>query len=305
MKGKHLIIIAGPTASGKTALAIHLAEKLETEILSADSRQFYREMSIGTAKPAPVELQQVKHHFIDSLTVTQDYNVGMFERDTLNLLEKIYEKKDTAVMAGGSGLYIQAVCKGFDDLPEADPELREQLILIFREEGIASLQNRLQALDPVYFQQVDIKNPHRLIRAIEVCQLTGKRYSDLRKTGAASLRTFSPLKIGLSLSREEMYKRINRRVDLMMEQGLLEEVKKLLPYRSYNALNTLGYKELFEYIDGKTSLPLAVEKIKQNTRNFAKRQMTWFRKDSGMNWFQPDDTEGIWKLIREKTGIQS
>ena len=300
--GKHLIVILGPTAVGKTAVAIELAKKLNTEIISADSRQFFKEMSIGTAKPNKEELSAAKHHFINSLSVTDEYNVGMFEKDALQVLDTIFKKKDIALLAGGSGLYINAVCDGFDDVPKADKEIRDNLNAMFKSEGISYLQKTLEKLDPEHFKNMDINNPHRLTRAIEVCMATGKPYSELRK-GEKKKRKFTSIKIGLNMDREKLYEKINTRVDQMMKEGLLEEVQALAPFRvggNLNSLQTVGYKELFDHLDGKTNLNRAIELIKQNTRNFAKRQMTWFRKDEEIKWFEPKDLEKMMGFIAEK-----
>ena len=298
---KSLIIICGPTAVGKTAVAVELATELHTEIISADSRQFFREMNIGTAKPSPQELKAAKHHFINSLSVTDEYNVGMFERDALKILDSIFQKKDYALLVGGSGLYINAVCNGFDEVPQADKEIRNNLAEMYKQEGITYLQNTLQKLDPEHFKKMDIKNPHRLIRAIEVCITTGKLYSELRK-GEKKKRNFDVIRIGLTLDREKLYAKINARVDQMMKEGLLEEVKALAPLRArgnLNSLQTVGYKELFDHLDGKTDLNRAIELIKQNTRNFAKRQMTWFRKDDEIKWFAPQEIQKILDYVAE------
>ena len=296
---KFLIVICGPTAVGKTSVALELAKKFDTEIISADSRQFFREMNIGTAKPTADELKTVKHHFIDSLSVRDEYNVGMFERDTLKVLENLFEKKTRAVMAGGSGLYINAVCDGFDKVPEADKEIRDNLTEIYKREGIGYLQSTLKKLDEEHYRKIDIKNPHRLIRAIEVCMTTGKKYSELRK-GEKQKRNFIPVKIGLNMEREKLYEKINSRVDKMMEEGLPEEVKSLWKYKHHNSLKTVGYQELFGHLEGKYDLGKAVELIKQNTRNFAKRQMTWFRKDKGIQWFAPEDLGELLKFANSR-----
>lgn len=293
---KYLISIAGPTAIGKTAAAIELARHYQTEILSADSRQFYREMSIGTAKPSPEELVAAPHHFIGSHSIEDDINVGDFEREGLALLDNLFIKHDLVVMAGGSGLYIKAITEGFDDLPEADAAIRENLNSIFAEHGIGALQKRLQLSDPDYYARVDLQNPQRLIRALEVCETTGQPYSSFR-TGNNRQRPFNIIKIALDMPREELYERINKRVDMMVESGLLDEVKQLLPYRHLNALNTVGYSEIFEYLDGKTDLATAIAMIKQNTRRFAKRQLTWFRKDKDTQWFHPTDIPAIINYI--------
>lgn len=304
MSNKSLIVILGPTAVGKTSVAVELAKTLQTEILSADSRQFFREMNIGTAKPAPKELSAVKHHFINSLSVTNEYNVGMFERDALKILDTLFQNKNSVIMAGGSGLYINAVCNGFDEVPQADKEIRANLAEMYKREGIAYLQTTLKKLDEEHYKKVDIKNPHRLIRAIEVCMTTGKPYSELRK-GEKKKRNFIPIKIGLNIDREKLYDRINTRVDSMIADGLLEEVKALAPFRAggkqLNSLLTVGYKELFDHLEGKTELAAAVELIKQNTRNFAKRQLTWFRKDTEIKWFEPSDLAGMIAFIKAKS----
>jgi len=298
---KTLIVIAGPTASGKTTLAIELAKKLNTEILSADSRQFYREMAIGTAKPTPEELSQAKHHFIDSHSITENFSVGDFEKQGLELLETVFKKHDTAILVGGSGLYIKAICEGFDALPSASAEVRDKLNREFGNKGIAYLQERLKAADPAYYEQVDLNNPQRLIRALEVFESTGVPFSVYRKS-AINTRPFRCIKTGLDLPRGLLYERINHRVDDMVKQGLVEEVRSLLPYRHLNALNTVGYSELFDYFDGKTNLDTALSLIKQNTRRFAKRQLTWFRKDKDIKWFAgdaPDAANAVFQYLSE------
>ncbi|MDO3625949.1 tRNA (adenosine(37)-N6)-dimethylallyltransferase MiaA [Mucilaginibacter sp. BT774] len=280
---KKLIIIAGPTAVGKTAAAIKVAQQLQTEIISADSRQFYREMSIGTAKPDAEELAQAKHYFIDSHSITENFTVGDFEKQSLQLLDELFKTYDQVIMVGGSGLYIQAVTQGFDDLPTVDPEIRERLNQELAEKGVQHLQAKLKVADPDYHQQVDLNNPQRLIRALEIFEATGNPFSSYRKA-TINKRPFEIVKIALNLPRELLYNRINQRVDLMVKEGLVEEVRSLLPYRHLNALNTVGYSELFDYFDGKTDLDTAISLIKQNTRRFAKRQLTWFRKDKDIKW---------------------
>lgn len=294
-----LVVILGPTASGKTSLAIDLAKKFDTEIISADSRQFFREMNIGTAKPSAKQLQSVKHHFINSLSVKDEYNVGAFEKEALHAINTIFQKRNIAILAGGSGLYINAVCNGFDDIPKADKKIREQLSILYKEKDIEGLRERLKALDEDYYKKIDISNPHRLIRAIEVCLITGIPYSSLRK-GKKQTRNFTTIKIGLNTERSNLYKIINERVDDMMNNGLLEEVKSLAEYKNINSLQTVGYKELFEYLEGTINLERAVELIKQNTRNFAKRQLTWFRKDETIKWFGINEEENIISYIKEK-----
>ena len=292
---KKLIVIAGPTAVGKTAAAIKLAQQLKTEIISADSRQFYREMSIGTAKPDAVELAQAKHHFIDSHSITENFNVGDFEKQVLQLLDELFKTHNQVIMVGGSGLFIQAVTQGFDNLPTADPETREQLNHELAEKGIGYLQEKLKEADQDYYNQVDLNNPQRLIRALEVFEATGKPFSSYRKA-TINTRPFESIKIVLDLAREELYNRINLRVNMMVEQGLVEEVRSLLPHRHLNALNTVGYSELFDYFDGKTDLQTAIDLIKQNTRRFAKRQLTWFRKDKDMKWLNAT-SENLLELL--------
>jgi len=294
---KYLIVIAGPTAIGKTALGVRLAKTFGTAVLSADSRQFFREMSIGTAKPSAEEMQGIPHYFIGSHSVSEPYNVGMYETEAIALLKKLFSEQDVVIMVGGSGLYIDAVCKGFDELPEADEAIRKQIDELLEQEGIEALQEKLKQLDPVYYAQVDLKNPQRLSRALEVCMSSGKPYSTLRE-GKIKTRDFNCIKIGLDTGRELLYERINSRVDNMMQEGLLEEVRSLIPFKTANALQTVGYKELFDHLEGKTDLRSAIELVKQNTRKFAKRQLTWFRRDAEMKWFQPNETEKIIEYIK-------
>lgn len=294
-----LIVIAGPTAVGKTDTAIWLAQHYGTEVVSADSRQFYREMSIGTAKPNAEELEAAKHYFINSHSITEDFTVGDYEKQALALLDKLFKTHDKVILAGGSGLYIKAVCEGFDELPDADPAIREQLNQELSEKGIAFLQEKLKAADPEYYQQVDLNNPQRIIRALQVFESTGKPFSSFRKA-TVNKRPFNIVKFCVNLPREMLYERINRRVDIMVERGLVEEVRSLLPYRHLNALNTVGYSELFDYFDSKTDLETAISLIKQNTRNFAKRQLTWFRKDKEMHWVAPGNINEITNIAEQQ-----
>ncbi len=282
---KKLIIIGGPTASGKTDCAIQLAQHFGTEILSADSRQFYKEMSIGTAKPQLSDLAKAKHHFIGNLSIHDAYSVGDFERDALAVLETIFETHDTAIMVGGTGLYIRAVCEGLDVFPEVPLSIRDEFEDIFQKQGIEPLQKLLQEVDYEYFTKADIQNPMRLIRALSVWKVSGQPFSSFR-SGNKVERIFTPIYIALDLPREVLYDRINRRVDLMMVEGLLEEAKSLYPYKDLNALQTVGYTELFAHFYGEMTLDEAVDKIKQHTRNYAKRQMTWFRKNDF--WYRVD-----------------
>ena len=280
---KTLIVIAGPTASGKTAYAINLAKELNTVILSADSRQFYKEMSIGTAAPTEEELSQVKHYFVHHISIEDKYDVADYENDALQLLKELFKTHDQVVLTGGSGLFIDAVCNGIDEMPDVAPEIREKVEKMLQEGGIIALSDELQRLDPTYFAIVDQQNPRRLQRALEVCYQTGKPFSSFR-TGMAVKRDFDIQKYALLWDRQQLIERIDRRVDLMMEQGLLEEAKALYPKRQLNALNTVGYKELFSYFDGDCTLDKAIELIKIHTRQYAKRQMTWLRRDGTYQW---------------------
>lgn len=287
MPKKHLISVVGPTAIGKTELAIQLGEHYQTEILSCDSRQFYREMNIGTAVPSTSELNRVKHHFIQNRSVREDYNVGTFEREALELLTEKFKETDIFVMVGGSGLYADAVIRGLDDFPEVDPGIREGLISELKTFGLEPLQKRLRTLDPLSHARIDIQNKQRLIRALEITEGTGKPFSSYLKKKKKA-RDFETLKIGLRANRQIVYDRINRRVDAMIDLGLVDEVRELHDFRQLNALQTVGYREIFEYLDGNTTLENAVEEIKKNTRRFAKRQETWFKKDKEINWFEHD-----------------
>ena len=296
--GKYLVVVAGPTAVGKTDVAITLARNFDTEILSADSRQFYNEMSIGTAKPDAQQLSEVKHHFIGQLSIHDYYNVSRFENDALALLDKLFETHNLVFVAGGSGLYIDALCTGIDDFPDPAPELRAFLKGIYQDEGLAKLQQMLLENDPEYYSTVDINNPNRLLRALEVCLSTGKKFSEQRLNNQKS-RDFNIIKIALNLPRPQLFERIERRVDQMAENGLVDEVKSLLPYRHLNALNTVGYKEIFQYLDSEITLGQAVTNIKTNTRRYAKRQLTWFNRTDDYTWFEPTQLSEISKYINE------
>jgi tRNA dimethylallyltransferase len=291
---KSLIVIVGPTAVGKTAIAIEVARHFRTEIISADSRQFYREMSIGTAKPTPNELADVPHHFINNLSIHDEYTAGMYEREALAVLDQIFRKHNVAVMVGGSGLFIRAVCEGFDSFKgeEVTDEVKEKIRLL----SLEQMQQEVSKLDPEYFDKVDKQNPRRLQRALEVIYGTGRKYSDQR-TGAVAKRNFNIVKIGLELPREVLYDRINKRVDAMRKAGLWEEAIALYPYKNLQTLQTVGYQEVFDCIDGKLSKSEAIDKIKQNSRNYAKRQMTWFKKDESIKWF--DANKGLLSILRE------
>lgn len=298
-KQKTLIVVVGPTGIGKTALAIALAQYYHSEIISADSRQFFKEMHIGTAKPSADELTQAPHHFINSHSIKTLFSTGDFEVQGIQKIEELFKKHNIAILVGGSGLYIDAICKGLDKLPEIDLAIRERLNTQLAEKGISIIQKQLKELDPEYYSKVDQSNPQRMIRGLEVVLSSGKKLSSLL-TANKKIRSFNIIKIGLNLDRALLYERINQRVDLMMKAGLLEEVESLFTYRQYNALNTVGYTELFDYLDNKTDLETAVAMIKQNTRRFAKRQLTWFRRDENTVWFEPNQTTEVIEFIKVK-----
>lgn len=303
---KYLLIIGGATASGKTDFAIALARHFHTEILSSDSRQFYREMSIGTAKPTPAELQSVPHHFINSLSIGDDYSAGDFERDALTLLDKLYRDRDVVIVAGGSGLFIRALCEGLDNFPEIPPTIRDRVNHWYEKEGLLGLQKRLQESDPQYYTQVDADNPRRLMRALVVQESTGQPYSLYLKNKSPE-RPFIPIYLALHRPRTELYHRINTRVDKMVTEGLIEEARSLYPHRELNALQTVGYQELFEYFDGKLLSDEAIGAIKQHSRNYAKRQMTWFRNQGSWKQFNPEETDSciayIYWLMQENRNL--
>jgi len=299
METRSLISILGPTGIGKTNLSILLAQSFDTEILSCDSRQFYKEMNIGTAVPSEEELLTIKHHFIQNRSIFDDYSVGAFENDAIDLLDDLFKKRSTMIMVGGSGLYVDAVTKGLDDFPKVDPEIREQLKDDLKNLGIEALQKRLAALDPLTYNQIDLQNQQRLIRALEISIGTDHPFSHFR-TSKLKKRSFKNIKIGLEAEREIVYKRINQRVDQMIKNGLVEEAKKLYPFRHLNALQTVGYRELFAHFDGTLTLDQAISEIKKNTRRFAKRQGTWFRKDPEIKWFDyTSDTNEIIEFIKD------
>ena len=284
MMNNYLITVIGATAIGKTALSIQLAQHFKTEIISCDSRQFYKEMKIGTAVPSSEELAAAPHHFIQNKSIFDNYSVGQFEKDALKKLDGLFSKNNIIIMVGGSGLYTNAVLEGFDDFPEVDPEIRLKLNKQIEKGEIKILQNQLKDLDLESYNTIEIENPHRLIRALEICIGTGNPYSSFKNKDKTK-RNFIPIKIGLMADRELMYERINNRVDLMLEEGLLEESKKLYSHKQLNALQTVGYRELFDYFDGKCTLEFSIEEIKKNTRRFAKRQVTWNKKDASIHWF--------------------
>jgi tRNA dimethylallyltransferase len=297
-----LIVLLGPTGVGKTAISISLASDFNCEIISADSRQFYREMRIGTAVPDESQLKAVNHHFIRFLSVEDNYSSNLFERDVIKLLPNLFSKNNTVIMSGGSGMYIDAVCDGIDDIPDADPSVRNKLIAKYNEEGIEGLRMSLRILDPECYAKIDLKNPKRIIRALEICETTSKPYSSFLKKEKKT-RDFKIIKIGLGRPRSELYKRIDDRVDEMIEAGLEEEAYRLYNYRMLNALKSVGYREFFDVIDGKISKEKAIELIKRNSRRYAKRQLTWWAKDEGIKWFHPDQLQDISDYIKSVTSI--
>ena len=296
---KYLIVIVGPTAVGKTQLCIDLAKYLGTEVISADSRQFYREMNIGTAKPTEAEMNGVKHHFVDNLSISSSYNVGQYEKDVLATLEEIFSTKNAVILTGGSGLYIDAVCNGIDEMPDIPQGVRTKLNEMLINKGVDYLAAKLKEVDLQHYNQVDLKNPQRVIRALEVYESTGKPYSSFRKS-APAIRPFQIIKIGLEREREELYERIDHRMDVMIANGLFEEAESLFSYKSNNALQTVGYKEIFGMMDGAYSKEEAIRLLKRNSRRYAKRQMTWFRRDRDIQWFHPENTQQILTYLKEK-----
>lgn len=297
---KLLCVLIGPTAVGKTACALEVASYFNIPIISADSRQIYRNMSIGTAAPTPQEMRKVRHFFIGTKDICEHYSAGQFEIDALAVIEKLFNDHDIALMTGGSMMYVDAVCNGMDNVPNADPEVRAHVAEIFVNEGLDRLRAMLKLLDPDFYAQVDLKNQKRVMHAVEVCLQTGRTYSEIR-TGIKKQRNFQIIKIGLELPREELFERINHRVDIMIDDGLENEARTLYPLRTYNALNTVGYKEWFDFFEGKTeSKEEVIRLIKRNTRHYAKKQMTWFKRDSSIHWFAPYETERIMELINKE-----
>jgi len=295
---KTLVVLLGPTGVGKTDLSINIAKYLNTYILSSDSRQFYKELRIGTAVPSAKQLGAVPHYFIHNLSLHDYFNVSMYEQSILKKLKEVFQEKDTAMLVGGSGMYIDVVCNGIDELPDVDPELRAQLQQEYEENGLESIRAKLKLLDPIFYDQVDLMNYKRVLKAVEVCLQTGKPYSSLR-TQVKVERDFDIVKIGLNRDREELYERINLRVDQMIDEGLVEEARKVYPHKGINALNTVGYKELFEAFDGNISEEKAIELIKRNSRRYAKRQLTWWGRDKEINWFNPNDEDKIFEFLKE------
>lgn len=294
---KTIIILAGPTASGKTALAIQIAQAFGTSIISADSRQCYREISIGTAKPAPEELQIVPHYFIDSHSIQQEVSAGLFERLALEYAQEIFAQRDVAVMCGGTGLYIKAFCEGIDDMPSIPPAVRRTINARYEKEGLPWLQEQLLQRDPAFYKTAETQNPQRLIRALEVLETTGRSITAFR-TATPVRRDFRIIKIAITLPRSALHERINYRTDQMLKAGLVQEVRSVLPFRHHNALQTVGYQEIFDHLDGKTSLEEAADLIKIHTRQYAKRQLTWFRKDKDLHWFDAREPAAVLEHLR-------
>lgn len=294
-----LIVLLGPTGVGKTDLSADIALHFGSEIISCDSRQFFREMAIGTSIPSQTILMKIKHHLIGSLSVRDYYSASLFERDVLKLLPELFTGNSIVIMTGGSGLYIDAVCSGIDEIPDTDPAIRNKYVAMYREQGIEGLRSALKLLDPVHYTRVDLRNYKRIIRALEICETTGLPYSTFMKREKC-LREFSIIKIGLQRERNDLYSRINRRVDAMVNDGLEEEARSLYEFRHLNALNTVGYKEFFDFFEGKITFDQAVELIKRNSRRYAKRQMTWWGKDQEINWFHPDNKDEIIRFIEQK-----
>ena len=299
MSKKTLIVLLGPTGVGKTELSLRLAEHFQTNIVSSDSRQLYAELKIGTAAPTPEQIQRVPHHLVATLQLTDYYSAAEYEKEALAILDELFAKHQVVILSGGSMMYIDSICKGIDDIPTIDAETRETLSQRYESEGLEQLCAELRLMDPDYYQIVDLKNHKRVIHALEICYMTGKTYTSFR-THKKKERPFNILKIGLTRDRPELYERINQRVEEMMREGLLEEARSVYPYRALNSLNTVGYKELFQYFDENWELPFAIEKIKQNSRIYSRKQMTWFKRDTEINWFHPEQEEEILHYLSQQ-----
>ena len=296
---KYLLVLLGPTGVGKTEISLNIAEFYGCPIVSSDSRQFYRELKIGTAAPNDDQLSRVKHYFIGSHSIFDEYNAGQYELDVIDLLKKLFLENDVVLLVGGSMMYIDAVCKGIDDIPNVDAKTREFWKREYEEKGLEYIQNELLRLDPKHYQEVDLQNYKRVMHALEICTITGKPYSDVR-TGIRKTRDFEIVKIGLNRPRPELYERINKRVEIMLEEGLLEEAKHFFEFRHLNTLNTVGYKEIYDFLDGKWPLDFAVNMIQQDSRRYAKRQLTWFNRDKEIQWFHPDNENEIFEYLQSK-----
>ena len=302
MKKPALIVLIGPTGVGKTELSLSVAERFHTSIISSDSRQLYKDLKIGTAAPTPSQLSRVPHYFVGTLELTDYYSAAQYETEVLKKLEELLQTHPVVVMTGGSMMYVDAVCKGIDDIPTVDKETRDLMIHRYETEGLEPLCAELRLLDPEYYRIVDLKNPKRVIHALEICYMTGKTYTSFR-TRTQKERPFHIIKIGLTRDREELYQRINQRVDEMIKDGLLEEARRVYPYKHLNSLNTVGYKEIFKYLDGEWELPFAIEKIKQNSRIYSRKQMTWFKRDTEITWFHPDQKEEIMQFLDSRINL--
>lgn len=296
-KSKHnLIVLVGPTGVGKTELSLNIAEAYNSPIISADSRQLYSDLKIGTAAPTAEQMKRVKHYFVGTLQLTDYYSAAQYEMEVVKVLDGLFQEKNTILLTGGSMMYVDAVCKGIDDIPTVDNDTREMMMEKYEKQGLEQLCNELKLLDPEYYSIVDLKNPKRVIHALEICYMTGKTYTSFR-TGNKKERPFNIIKIGLSREREELYERINKRVDIMIEEGLIDEVKSVYEHKNLNSLNTVGYKEIIKYLDGEWDLQFAIEKIKQNSRIYSRKQMTWFKRDEEIKWFHPDNVKEIMEYI--------
>lgn len=294
-----LVVVLGPTGVGKSDISIQLAKYFSTDIISADSRQFFRELSIGTAVPDQEDLKSVCHHFIQNRSIHDYYNVSEYETEAIELINQLFKTKNPLILTGGSMLYLKTICKGIDDIPTISSDIRKEVLTWFGENGLEALQQRLLKLDPEYYEVVDLNNPKRLLHAVEICQMTGLTFTSFRKSTVRE-RPFRIIKIGINQSREILYQRINERVEKMMEAGLLEEVKSVYPFKELNSLNTVGYKELFAYLDGNCLLAEAVDLIKRNSRKYARKQLTWFRRDNEINWFEPTQLQEIIAFTEQK-----
>lgn len=297
---KHLVVLLGPTGVGKTEISLQLAEMLGCPIISSDSRQLYRELKIGTAAPTPDQLDRVKHYFVGTHSIFDLYNAGQYELDVMDTLNELFETHPSVMLVGGSMMYIDAVCNGIDDIPTVDAATREYWKQVYTEKGLEFIQEELKRLDPKHYAEVDPQNYKRILHALEICSITGKPFSDIR-TGKKKVRPFNIIKIGLNRDREELYARINQRVDEMVQEGLIEEATQYFEHRHLNTLNTVGYKELYDYMEGNTTLEFAINLIKQDSRRYAKKQMSWFNRDKEINWFHPDEKKAIFDFVKSKT----